>query len=117
MSSRNKRKKLGRGIYLRGHIYWFAVQRNGQRHFITLETTDPAEAVRRAETMRDHVDIESGAPIKAEIDRFIAYKLRQQEYTRSSALTETQQTSVVCQRAASRRHGQHCYNDAGSTFL
>jgi integrase len=88
MSSRPKRKKLGRGIYLRGHVYWFAVQRNGQRHFITLETTDPAEAVRRAETMREHIDIESGAPIKAEIDRFIAYKLRQQEYTRSSAVTK-----------------------------
>ena len=55
---------------------------------ITLETADPAQAVRRAESMRDHIDIESGAPIKAEIDRFIAYKLRQQEYTRSSALTK-----------------------------
>jgi len=87
MPSRNKRK-LGRGIYLRGHVYWLAIQRNGKRYFITLETTDPAEAVRRAETMRDHIDIESGAPITAEIDRFIAYKSRQQEYTRSSAVTK-----------------------------
>src|SRR5947208_8502319 len=87
MRSRSK-PKLGRGLYLRGHIYWFAIQRNGKRYFITLETTDPAEAVRRAETMRDHIDIESGAPLNAEIDRFIAYKLRQQEYTRSSAVTK-----------------------------
>ena len=87
MHSRNKRT-LGRGIYLRGHVYWLAIQRNGKRYFITLETTDPAEAVRRAETMREHIDIESGAPINAEIDRFIAYKLRQQEYTRSSAVTK-----------------------------
>src|SRR5438552_13790063 len=87
MRSRNK-GKLGRGIYLRGHVYWFAIQRNGKRHFITLETTDPAEAVRRAETMRDHIDIETGAPLRAEIDRFIAYKQRQQEYTRSSAVTK-----------------------------
>jgi integrase len=87
MHSRNRRK-LGRGIYLRGHVYWLAIQRNGKRYFITLETTDPAEAVRRAETMREHIDIESGAPIDAEIDRFIAYKTRQQEYTRSSAVTK-----------------------------
>src|SRR5438552_6109440 len=87
MRSRSNRK-LGRGIYLRGHVYWLAIQRNGKRYFITLETTDPAEAVRRAETMRKHIDIESGAPINAEIDRFIAYKLRQQEYTRSSAVTK-----------------------------
>jgi integrase len=87
MPSRNKRK-LGRGLYLRGNVYWFAIQRNGKRHFITLETSDPAEAVRRAEMMRDHIDIESGAPIKAEIDRFIAHKQRQQEYTRSSAVTK-----------------------------
>lgn len=87
MRSRSNRK-LGRGIYLRGHVYWLAIQRNGKRYFITLETTDPAEAVRRAEAMRDHIDIESGAPIKAEIDRFIAHKQRQQEYTRSSAVTK-----------------------------
>src|SRR6266446_1883363 len=84
----HKKRKLGRGIYLRGHVYWFAIQRNAKRHFITLETSDPAEAVRRVEIMRDHIDLESGAPLKAEIDRFVAYKLRQQEYTRSSAVTK-----------------------------
>jgi integrase len=83
-----KRRKLGRGIYLRGQVYWLAIQRNGARHFITLETSDPAEAVRRAEAMRDHVRLELSAPLKAEIDRFIAYKVRQQEYTPSSALTK-----------------------------
>jgi integrase len=87
MRSRGKRK-LGTGIYLRGSVYWFAVQRNGKRHFITLETSDPAEAVRRVEIMRDHIDLESGAPLKTEVDRFIAYKQRQQEYTRSSAVTK-----------------------------
>jgi integrase len=83
-----KKRKLGRGIYTRGHVYWLAIQRNGKRHFITLETTDPAEAVRRAEAMREHVTLELGAPLNAEIDRFIAYKIRQQEYTRSSAVTK-----------------------------
>jgi hypothetical protein len=55
-----KRRQLGRGIYLRGNVYWLAIQRNGKRHFITLETTDPAEAVRRAEAMQDYVNLESG---------------------------------------------------------
>jgi integrase len=83
-----KRRKLGRGIYTRGNIYWLTIQRNGKRHFITLETTDPAEAVRRAEAMRNNVDLELGAPLNVEIDRFITYKIRQQEYTRSTALTK-----------------------------
>src|SRR5439155_23134775 len=71
-----------------GRVYWVAIQRNGKRHFITLETPDLAEAVRRTEIMRQNLELESGAPLNAEIDRFIAYKLRQQEYTRSSALTK-----------------------------
>jgi len=83
-----RKQKLGRGIYLRGNVYWLAIQRNGKRNFITLETTDPAEAVRRAEAMRDYVNLESGNPLNVEIDRFMAYKERQQEYTRSSAVTK-----------------------------
>jgi len=42
--NRRKRPKLPRGIYLRGRLYWLAIQRNGKRHFITLETPDLAEA-------------------------------------------------------------------------
>lgn len=75
-------------MYLRGNIYWLAIQRSGKRHFITLETPDLAEAVRRSERMRHNLELESGAPLNAEIDRFIAYKIRQQEYTRSSAVTK-----------------------------
>jgi len=86
--NRRKRPKLPRGIYLRGRLYWLAIQRNGKRHFITLETPDLAEAVRRSETMRENLDLEHGAPLNDEIDRFIAHKIRQQEYTRSSAVTK-----------------------------
>src|SRR4029077_3096658 len=75
-------------MYLRGNIYWLSIQRKGKRHFITLETPDLAEAVRRSERMRHNLELESGAPLNAEIDRFIAYKIRQQEYTRSSAVTK-----------------------------
>src|ERR1017187_9916544 len=87
MRSRSNRK-LGRGIYLRGNIYWLAVQKNGQRSWITLETADPAEAVKRAESVRENVSLETGAPLEAEIRRFIEHKLRRQEYTRSSAVTK-----------------------------
>lgn len=86
--SRRKRPKLPRGLYLRGRVYWLAIQRNGKRYFITLETPDLTEAVRRSEIMRQNLELESGAPLNAEIDRFIAYKVRQQEYTRSSAVTK-----------------------------
>jgi integrase len=85
---RKTQRKVGRGIYLRGQIFWLNIQKNGSRSWITLETSDPAEAVRRAELLRENLVLESGSPLIAEIARFIAYKTRQQEYTRSTAVTK-----------------------------
>ena len=83
-----KRKNEMRGVYLRGKIYWLAVQRNGTRKFITLETSDPAEALRRAIQIRETPDLEAGSPMRLEIVRFIAYKRRMNAYTESTALSK-----------------------------
>ena len=80
--------KIGRGIYKRGNIYWLAIQKNGQREFITLETADPAEAVRRTQVIRENLTLEASSSVVTEIRRFVAYKVRQQEYTRSSEVTK-----------------------------
>jgi hypothetical protein len=41
-------KRKIRGIYRRGDVFWLAKQVNGRRTFITLETGDYVEAVKRA---------------------------------------------------------------------
>jgi integrase len=77
-----------RGIYRRGKIYWLAIQRNGKRQFITLETSDFAEAVKRATMIRQAPELNESMPLRAEIDRFIAYKQRMNAYTRSTAVSK-----------------------------
>jgi integrase len=80
--------KIGRGIYRRGNVFWLTVQKDGTRHFITLETTDPVEAVKRAASIRETLTLAASEPLAAEVRRFIAYKVRQQEYTRSTEITK-----------------------------
>ena len=70
-----------RGIYRRGNIYWLAMQRSGKRDFISLETSDFPSAVTRAEEMWAH----PGSALETEIDRFLAHKKKQNEFTRFSA--------------------------------
>lgn len=77
--------KMSRGIYLRGMVYWFAIQKNKKRHFISLETNDLAVAVRRVEELRDHPEIKASFGFPAEIEKFIDYKVRMNAYSRFSA--------------------------------
>lgn len=44
--------KLSRGVYLRGRVYWLKFQRNGKRRYVSLETGDAMEAMRRAAEVR-----------------------------------------------------------------
>ena len=83
-----KRENPMRGIYLRGNIYWLAVQRDGVRRFITLETADAAEAVSRAKLIRETPELNSSSPLQAEVEHFIAYKRRMNAYTASSGVSK-----------------------------
>src|SRR4029077_13229767 len=76
--------------------------------------------VRRSELMRHNLELESGAPMNTEIDRFIAYKTRQQEYTRSSALTKRNKLLLFAASlppgataaTVTTRQVQHFYDEA-----
>jgi hypothetical protein len=74
-----------RGIYLRGSIYWLNFQRHGKRLFVSLETQDFAEAVKRAANVRAAPRLQSSIGFPAEIDAFLAYKRRKNQFTASSA--------------------------------
>jgi len=92
--AKKKETPLGRGIYKRGNIYWLAIQRNGTRQHITLETRDPVEAVKRAIKIRETPTLNASCPLRAEIERFIAYKKRMNTYTVSTALSKEHKLSL-----------------------
>jgi integrase len=74
-----------RGIYLRGSIYWLNFQRHGKRNFISLETSDFTEALKRAAEMRAAPALVPGQGFERDIESFLAYKRRRNEFTASSA--------------------------------
>ena len=63
-----------KGIYLRGNTYWLAHTPRGQRRqFVSLETDNEAEALTKAEAIRNSPTISSSS-IRAEIAAFLAYQ-------------------------------------------
>jgi integrase len=78
-------KHEARGIYKRGAVYWLNVRRHGKRHFVSLETSDYAEAIRRAVEVRAAPTLQAGAGFPTEIENFLDYKRRRNEFTVSSA--------------------------------
>ena len=66
-------KRLLRGIYKRRNIFWLAIQKDKKRHFISLHTSDPYEAVRQASKLRHGPEITSGDLLNHAVDRFIRW--------------------------------------------
>jgi len=80
-----KHSHPARGIYQRGETYWLTYQSGGKRTRISLETSDFAEAVKRAAELRAHPTLQPSEGIEADVTRFIAYKRERGDYTRDSA--------------------------------
>lgn len=74
-----------RGIYLRGSVYWLAFQRDKIRKFISLETSDFVEAVRRAQEIRRIPELNASGRIDGLIERFVAHKRDMNIYSRATA--------------------------------
>jgi integrase len=74
-----------RGIYKRGSVYWLNFQINGKRNYVTLETENFAEAVKRAGEIRAAPALLPGNGFPLEIESFLAHKRRRNEFTASSA--------------------------------
>ena len=79
-----KKKDPTRGIYQRGNIYWLAQQRKNKRVFVSLETSDFADAVRRAEELRELPELNQGGLLRAEIQRFVDYKVNRGDFSFAS---------------------------------
>lgn len=73
------------GIYSRGEIYWLNYQKNGVRNFVSLETSDLAQAIINARKIRTTAALQTGEGFFAEIDKFLAYKRHKHHFTASSS--------------------------------
>jgi len=74
-----------KGIYLRGHTYWFAKQVNGRRSFVSLETEDYVLAVQRAREIMDSPELQPAQSFIAEVERFLKHKFATNRYSKMSA--------------------------------
>jgi integrase len=75
----------GRGIYLRGSVYWLTWYQAGKKCFASLETSDYPEAITRARDIRIRPTLMAAGGFIEEIGRFLAYKLRRNEFSKATA--------------------------------
>jgi integrase len=76
--------RIAHGIYKRGKTFWFAKQVKGERFFVSLETKDEAEAVKRAATIKTSGALEVRETFDKEVVRFIATKKGMGKHTERS---------------------------------
>lgn len=81
MSKTTPAKSAMKGIYLRGRVYWFAKMIAGKRNFVSLETEDLAEALRRAQDLRDNPVLESGDLVTHAVDRYVKFSVESGEWS------------------------------------
>ena len=73
-----------RGIYQRGNIFWLTRGSGARRLQVSLETTDYAEAVNKAQTLLASPLLNPSAGFKADLDRFAAEQTQNRVWTKNS---------------------------------
>lgn len=84
---RNRRGNL-KNLYLKRGSYWFARQTGGVRKWVNLQTGDLSDAVRKAAEIAHNPLVTPKKNLEHEINRFVAYKLRMNRYSKQSAVTK-----------------------------
>jgi integrase len=85
MSKRKSQNGKIKGIYQRGNTFWYGRMVDGKRIQRSLETDDYGEAVVKALEIRADPFLITADPLRSEIETFIDYKVRQNEYSPASA--------------------------------
>ena len=78
-------KTIGKGIYRRGKVFWFASKMtNGKRELISLETKDEGEAIERVAKIKLDGVLEIKENFSSEVERFLADKRAMGKHTERS---------------------------------
>ena len=86
-----------KGIYLRGKTYWYAKQVGGKRRFISLQTSEEAEAISRAAQAKAESAFKSGDSFDTDFQRYLTAK---QSTDRHTARTREWMKTVLKQFSA-----------------
>jgi len=73
--------KIGKGLSLRGNIYWYRSQQNGQRSQLSLDTADLTEAISRVALIKTTGALEVQTTFDSEVDVFLAAKAAMGRHT------------------------------------
>jgi hypothetical protein len=73
-----------KGLYLRGSTYWYARQLNGKRDFVSLETSDPLEAVKAIAALNGAEALSDGSHLEFAVDEYTAFCERTGNWTAAS---------------------------------
>lgn len=73
-----------RGLYKRGSFYWYARQLNGKRDFVSLETTDPFEAVKKIAALNGAEVLSDGSHLEFAVDEYASFAKRTGKWTAAS---------------------------------
>ena len=79
-----KKGKELRGLYLRGEIWWLSYQKDGKRHFISLETKEISEAIKKAAEVKKLPILNQGATLTDESKRWIQWSIERRGITEKS---------------------------------
>jgi integrase len=72
------------GLTRKHGIYWLQHQRNHKRVRVSLETKDLPEAIEKARLLRGREEMNPGGLLEAEIERYLAHKIKVGEFTRNT---------------------------------
>ncbi len=87
------------GIYKRGNIFWFTVQKDKKRIWTSLHTSDLATAIRKATQLRTSPLVESGLLLKHCVERFVKEKaIARQRGSRNGWATRTADSKIYVLR-------------------
>ena len=73
-----------KGLYKRGTTYWYARQLNGKRDFVSLETSDPFEAVKKIAALNGAEVLSDGSHLEFAVDEYTAFCKRTGNWSEAS---------------------------------
>ena len=85
-----------KNVYLRKGGYWFSQMIQGKRVWVNLQTSDYAEAVKRTIEVRGNPLVKPSHTLADDVERFVAHKVRMNQYSRASAHTKRLALLKLC---------------------
>ncbi|MEO7933933.1 MAG: site-specific integrase [Chthoniobacterales bacterium] len=78
-------KNLPKGIYLRGSVYWLAIQTGGKRQFFSLQTADLSSAITRAVEIKGSVPSDDKHTLEAMAEKYLNSRAKEGRHSKKTS--------------------------------